>query len=219
MKMNNKMKSILTAATLLGACAFSSAAMAAACTGVSIGTSSTADVKLGGDASDKCVVSTANPQAGRNGTTSGFNSTFGVGGWSLLSKVTGSSVTAAHSSASFGGVDYKIDFTENAGTAKTGTWTITANKAVTLDLVFAVHASNRSDAFFFDDQVLAKNAASAGSWTINWLNNGRQVPDFSNLTIFARDTRVSAVPEADTYAMLLAGLGLVGFVARRRRAK
>ncbi|GJI91837.1 MULTISPECIES: FxDxF family PEP-CTERM protein [Duganella] len=27
-----------------------------------------------------------------------------------------------------------------------------------------------------------------------------------------------AVPEADTYAMLLAGLGLVGFVARRRKA-
>ncbi len=30
---------------------------------------------------------------------------------------------------------------------------------------------------------------------------------------------VSAVPEADTYTMFLAGLGLVGFVARRRRAR
>lgn len=29
---------------------------------------------------------------------------------------------------------------------------------------------------------------------------------------------VSAVPEADTYAMLLAGLGVVGFMARRRKA-
>jgi hypothetical protein len=29
---------------------------------------------------------------------------------------------------------------------------------------------------------------------------------------------VAAVPEADTYAMMLAGLGLVGFMARRRRA-
>jgi hypothetical protein len=29
--------------------------------------------------------------------------------------------------------------------------------------------------------------------------------------------RAAAVPEADTYAMLLAGLGLVGFVARRRK--
>jgi choice-of-anchor C domain-containing protein len=29
---------------------------------------------------------------------------------------------------------------------------------------------------------------------------------------------VSAVPEADSYAMLLAGLGLVGFIARRKKA-
>jgi hypothetical protein len=28
---------------------------------------------------------------------------------------------------------------------------------------------------------------------------------------------VTAVPEAETYAMVLAGLGLVGFMARRRR--
>ncbi|HEX8406798.1 MAG TPA: PEP-CTERM sorting domain-containing protein [Duganella sp.] len=27
----------------------------------------------------------------------------------------------------------------------------------------------------------------------------------------------SAVPEADTYAMLLAGMGLMGVIARRRR--
>lgn len=31
-------------------------------------------------------------------------------------------------------------------------------------------------------------------------------------------TAVAAVPEAETYAMMLAGLGLVGWVARRRRA-
>jgi len=30
---------------------------------------------------------------------------------------------------------------------------------------------------------------------------------------------VTAVPEPETYAMLLAGLGLVGFMARRRKAK
>ncbi|OYY94010.1 MAG: hypothetical protein B7Y41_08730 [Hydrogenophilales bacterium 28-61-23] len=36
--------------------------------------------------------------------------------------------------------------------------------------------------------------------------------------LFAADGNVAlAVPEAETYAMMLAGLGLVGFVARRRR--
>jgi hypothetical protein len=29
---------------------------------------------------------------------------------------------------------------------------------------------------------------------------------------------ITAVPEAETYAMMLAGLGLVGFMARRRRS-
>lgn len=38
---------------------------------------------------------------------------------------------------------------------------------------------------------------------------------FANSTI---NTLVSAVPEPETYALLLAGLGLMGFVARRRRA-
>jgi len=39
-------------------------------------------------------------------------------------------------------------------------------------------------------------------------------PGSANSTI---NTMVSAVPEPETYAMLLAGLGLMGFVARRRR--
>jgi hypothetical protein len=30
---------------------------------------------------------------------------------------------------------------------------------------------------------------------------------------------LTAVPEPETYAMLLAGLGLMGFVARRRKQK
>jgi hypothetical protein len=35
----------------------------------------------------------------------------------------------------------------------------------------------------------------------------------------AFDTQISAVPETETYAMLLAGLGLVGTMVRRRKAK
>jgi hypothetical protein len=35
--------------------------------------------------------------------------------------------------------------------------------------------------------------------------------------LFAADGNIAlAVPEAETYAMMLAGLGLVGFMARRR---
>ena len=46
--------------------------------------------------------------------------------------------------------------------------------------------------------------------------------DSGNLYVFADDVRVgsavAAVPEPETYALLLGGLGLVGWMARRRRA-
>jgi len=35
---------------------------------------------------------------------------------------------------------------------------------------------------------------------------------------FRTYTSVSAVPEPETYAMLLAGLGMLGFVGKRRKA-
>ncbi len=194
----------------LAALIVSGAAQAAACTGVSIGTSSTADVALGGFASDQCVISAVNPQAGPNGDPSGFSGTFGGDPWSLLSKVTSSPLAA-----SFDGVNFNISFAQASGT--TGTWSITADQNVTFDLVFAMHAANRSGAFLFDDQALVANAATPGTWQIDWVNNGGQVPNYSNLTLFIRDVVATPVPEPETYALMLAGLGVIGFVARRRK--
>ena len=37
------------------------------------------------------------------------------------------------------------------------------------------------------------------------------------LTLFARDMVTTPVPEPETYGMLLAGLGVLGLVARRRK--
>ena len=37
--------------------------------------------------------------------------------------------------------------------------------------------------------------------------------------LYSGELSVAAVPEPETYAMFLAGLGALGFVARRRRAK
>jgi hypothetical protein len=46
-------------------------------------------------------------------------------------------------------------------------------------------------------------------------NDGMQVDaDFDDLIV---GLKVAAVPESETYALLLAGLGVVGFVARRRQ--
>lgn len=42
---------------------------------------------------------------------------------------------------------------------------------------------------------------------------------YGNYTTFTTNavSAIAAVPEPETYAMMLAGLGLVGFAARRRR--
>lgn len=70
----------------------------------------------------------------------------------------------------------------------------------------------------------------AGSHTLNLYglenccDGGQQTqfkaPGASSFTTFsANDGLVSAVPEPESYAMILAGLGLLGFASRRKSAK
>ena len=193
-------------ASALGASLSSGSAFAASCTGVNVGTSQTSDVSFAGLASDACVIASNNAQSGPSGDTSGFDGTFG-GGWSLLGKLPPTSGTST-----LNGVNFTWGFT-GTGTGP-GTWTLTADQNVTLDLVFAMHASNNTGAFLFDD--LALVAGQTGSWQIDWVNNGDQNPSYSNLTLFARDI-TTAVPEPETYALFLAGIGMMGFMAKRRR--
>jgi hypothetical protein len=193
-------------ASALAASLFSGSAFAAACTGVNVGSSQTTDVTFAGLAADACVIAGNNAQSGPAGDTSGFDGTFG-GGWSLLGKLPPASGTST-----LNGVNFTWGFT-GTGTGP-GTWTLTADQNVTLDLVFAMHASNNTGAFLFSD--LALVAGQTGTWQIDWVNNGDQNPSYSNLTLFARDI-TDPVPEPETYALMLAGLGIMGFIAKRRR--
>jgi hypothetical protein len=54
--------------------------------------------------------------------------------------------------------------------------------------------------------------SSDGSYSFSYQNAGGD-----NFGALLDNVSVSAVPEPETYAMLLAGLGFVGFMARRKR--
>lgn len=217
--MTLKSKTLNTACAALVAVAGSGAAQAAGCgangvvAGV-VGSSSTSDVIHNGAEADACVISAVNPSQGPNGNASGFDGYGAFGsGWSLLVKhdVNGN---YAGGSLLAGGVTFTSSITGMPGTS--GSWTLSSSQNVTLDLVFAMHASNRSGSFLFSNEAVPGNGGN--SWEIHWLNNGGNAPDYSNLALFVRDVQpVTAVPEPQSYALMLAGLGVIASIVRRRR--
>lgn len=58
----------------------------------------------------------------------------------------------------------------------------------------------------------AFNAGFSGLSKVTWTENGSVGRDF-----LVDNINLTAVPEPETYALLAAGLGLIGFVARRRK--
>jgi hypothetical protein len=202
--------STLKSLTVLAAVLAAAPAFADSCTGLAshIGPSQTSDFTLGSFASNACVISDQNPDQGPNGNSSGFSPDPFDTGWTLLAKM-----ESNKSPATLGGVTYPwgITFLSN----KNGSWSFGADQSVKLDLVFAMHAGGYSGSFLFDDLTLTANQTQTGTWNIKWVNGGGSNPDYSNASLWVRE--VTPVPEADAYAMLLAGLGLIGTIARRRR--
>lgn len=158
-----------------------------------IGTAAVSDLTLGGSAADAFrYASGVNPQQGKSGNTSGFSSAFagdGLGSWGLLSKFTSSAGNGT--SASAGGLTMVFNKTDT----RHGTWSVTntnAAKDVTLDLAFAMHAGNGSGAWLFDNQFIGAGATVSGVWNLNIFNDGKQYADYSNLTLFGRDSVLTA---------------------------
>lgn len=203
------------------ALAASSMLLAASAFGATtIGNTSADDVTLDAQNADAFVFDAGwNPNSGPYGDISGFGTTFdsyGTGTWSLLGKHEGGSGSGFSLTSS-------LEFIFDIGDGKSGTWSVTNTGATlgALDLVLALKAGDGAAAFLFDNQVIGGGQTLNGTWRIEWFTGGNQAtPDFSNLTMFGRefDEIAPPVPEPGEYAMLLAGLGVIGLVARRRKA-
>ena len=143
-----------------------------------------------------------------------------VGQWGLLAKTDPDNSVGTNTLSG-------IEFTLSASGGTSGTWTLSAldtngpayaNLPLYMDFVAVLKASNGYAAYFFDD--VEVGGSNDGTWIIAFTNQGGQIPELSHLSLYTRlgaDGGIPPIPEAETYAMMLAGLGLVGLMARRRR--
>lgn len=104
-----------------------------------------------------------------------------------------------------GGTTYILSF-DLAGSHQGSTETVNINFGSTV----ASYSLNSAD--HFSTFTLDFTPGTSGSYGISYLNLGGD-----NVGASLDNVSVSAVPEPETYAMLLAGLGLMGFMSRSRR--
>lgn len=129
----------------------------------------------------------------------------GLGSYVDLDGSSLSSGLLSNSVSLVGGTTYTLSF-DLAGSHQGSTETVNINFGSTV----ASYSLNSADAF--STLTLNFTPGSNGSYGISYLNVGGD-----NVGASLDNVSVSAVPEPETYAMLLAGLGLVGFMSRSRR--
>ena len=98
-------------------------------------------------------------------------------------------------------------FIDAVGLSNSGGY-VTFAQAFTGPLVLTLKLGQAWSAYYFADGVAAGNLA----YTVNLANTSGL--GLSHASLF---TNVPAVPEPQTYALMLAGMGAIGFMARRRK--
>ncbi len=166
----------------------------------------------------------SNGALGLNDTPAGWTVTSGTvdvvggaGGWGALCASGGVICIDLDGSTNQAGI-LSHSFAATAGTAYTATFDLAGNQRGGSDSLL-VNFGTASQTF---------NLASNAPWntySMSFTANANTSYDLSfhnaggdNIGIVLDNVLVSAVPEPETYAMLLAGLGLMGTIARRRKS-
>lgn len=87
--------------------------------------------------------------------------------------------------------------------------------AAVLSTIYGTNLTDTSVAHPTDSWTLSASGLTAGSYYVQVIGKVTGTSGGS----YGGDISVLAVPEPETYALLLGGLGMVGFVARRKAAK
>lgn len=207
---------ILNATLVAGGLALAAPALAAGYCSAGMATEgiATGNVTFDGASANDCYGVVTGNITGNDGVAFLNGMNWGSG-WTYLDATDASSAT-------FMGLQFSVSATSGAA----GSWTLTGmdtnggaalNLPTSLDFAVGLKAGNEFAVWGFDNVVV--DGSDSGTFSIVFTNKGGNNPDLSHLIVFGRESgagTIAAIPEADTYAMLLAGLGLVGFVARRR---
>ena len=117
-----------------------------------------------------------------------------------------------------GAATSNFKFSVDALSDLTGSWSLYTTKGVMTEIALFGPGSFSS--------VLTGNSANTGSFSFSNLVAGAYTISFTFSSagkglagFYGTMSTVAAVPEPETYALVLAGLGVVGFAARRRKAQ
>jgi len=223
-------KSLFGVTVVLGLSVFVNAAHAISCTTPSGAVTSdfgTDNVTFRGSASDAC----AGLFSGNDSNSTMFNAFGGGGTWYQLAKDNNPGAGGADSGNLFDDFGLDAGFTleestSGGGAAQSGTFTLSwsgADLPVQMDMAIVLKAGNGWAGYKFDDELFnATSTSDAGTWEIEFLNNGGQIPNISHFSLYVSNATTpsivvppTGISEPGTTALL--GLGLLGFLVARRR--